>query len=213
MPASPRGLPGATSSPCSRCTRRTTAMSRARRAAGRRRAACSRRSPARAGASRRGGTGRRAARSVRPCDPTLVDASVMRRGQRTRSHDAARSSTGSWEPMATIVRVDLVDGAQQRHLDLGAGVVALHLGGDDEQPVGAHQRGEHARAPRQRRWPRARRGRARAARGPSHPCRSPRPACGQSGLAPSGVPCAVAPSSAAITGPAKMSNVSDADTG
>ena len=47
--------------------------------------------------------------------------------------------------------VDLADAAQQRDLDLLARVVALQPGGHDEQPVGAHERREHARAARQRR--------------------------------------------------------------
>ena len=47
--------------------------------------------------------------------------------------------------------LDGVEVAQQPHLDLGAGVVALERGGHDEQAVGAHERGEHAGAARERR--------------------------------------------------------------
>ena len=53
--------------------------------------------------------------------------------------------------MATIVRSISPTPAQQPHVDLGPGVVALEAGRDDEQAVGAHERGEHARAARQRR--------------------------------------------------------------
>ena len=73
-------------------------------APGRRGAACTRRSPGRAGASRPGGTDRRAARPGRPASPTFEDARVSR-GSRSRSAEAARSSTRSCEPIATIVRV------------------------------------------------------------------------------------------------------------
>ena len=47
--------------------------------------------------------------------------------------------------------LDRVEVAQQPHLDLLARVVALERGRHDEQPVGAHERCQHARAARQRR--------------------------------------------------------------
>ena len=47
--------------------------------------------------------------------------------------------------------LDGVEIAQQPDLDLRAGVVALELGGHDEQAVRAHERREHARAAPQRR--------------------------------------------------------------
>ena len=47
--------------------------------------------------------------------------------------------------------LDLLQAAQQRDLDLLARVMALHVGRDDEQPVGADQRGQHAGAAGQRR--------------------------------------------------------------
>ena len=108
--------------------------------------------------------------------------------------------------------VDLVEAAQQLDLDLLARVVALDAGGDDEQPVGADQRREHARAARERRRD------ERAADAPEahanpivHPdrrgelARQPRAGATRRGGA--------APSSSASIGAAKMSNVSDADTG
>ncbi len=46
--------------------------------------------------------------------------------------------------------VDLAQSAQQLDPDPLARVMSLHTGRNDEQPVGAHERGQHARAARQR---------------------------------------------------------------
>ena len=109
--------------------------------------------------------------------------------------------------------LDLVQRAQQLDVDVFAGVVTFDVGGDDEQPVGAHQRRQHAGAAGQRR------GDERTADTPEpdpdpvvHPdrrgelAREPR-AERSAGAWPS------TPSSSASSGAAKMSNVSDADTG
>ena len=52
--------------------------------------------------------------------------------------------------MATIVRSISADAAQQPHRDLLARVMPLELRGHDEEAVGTHERGEHARSARER---------------------------------------------------------------
>ena len=147
-----------------------------------------------------------------PSEPTFEEASVTP-GSAARSAEAARSSTRSCEPIATIVRSISPSAAQQLDLDLLAGVVALEAGGDDQQAVGAHQRGQHAGAARERR------GHERAA-DPAEP--HPHPVvhahrrgelAGQRAPGPAGARRGAAPSSAASSGAAKMSKVSAADTG
>ena len=103
--------------------------------------------------------------------------------------------------------------AQQLDLDLLAGVVALDVGRDDQQPVGANQRGRARRRRAAAARRRASRRRARAAPGPSRPSRSSRRACARAGPGATGRGVADTPSSSASSGAAKMSNVSDADTG
>ena len=103
MPVSPSGLPGATIRPWSRCTSRTTAISapspRIRSRYGSVYspvAGSSRCEPARWHSPSRSAT-------RPPSDPTFDDARVIS-GSAARSAEAARSSTRSCEPIATIVR-------------------------------------------------------------------------------------------------------------
>ena len=121
-----------------------------RRARGRRRAACTRRSP---GSSRcepaMWQSPSRSATSP-PSEPTFEEASVTpgiggaQRGRREVEHEVVGADRDDRA-------VDLAHAAQERDVDLLAGVVALEPGGHDEQAVGAHERGEHAGAARQRR--------------------------------------------------------------
>ena len=85
-----------------------------------------------------------------PSDPTFEEASVTP-GSAARSSEAARSSTRSCEPTATIVRSISPTPRRSATSTVLARVVALEPGGHDEQAVGAHERGEHAGAARQRR--------------------------------------------------------------
>ena len=107
---------------------------------------------------------------------------------------------------------DLVQPAQQLDLDLLAGLVALGRGGDDEQAVGPHQRGEHARPAGERgrhdppaTWPS--RTRTQSSMPSTEASLRARCAC------VTGRRRGAAPSSAARRGATKMSKVSAADTG
>ena len=71
-------------------------------------------------------------------------------GSRARSSEAARSSTGSCEPIATIVRSTASRSRSSRTSTWAPASWPSSVGGHDEQPVGAHERGEHAGAARQR---------------------------------------------------------------
>ena len=146
-----------------------------------------------------------------PSEPTLEDASVTS-GSRARSFEAARSSTRSCEPVTTMVRSISPTPRSSRTAHLLARVVALQLGGNDEQPVGADERGEHAGAAGERRGDEPA---ADPAEPDPHPvvhahrrselAREPGGATGASGGG--------APSSRASSGAAKMSKVSAAETG
>ena len=161
MPASPSGLPGATISPCSRWTRRTTAMSRPGS------------TPVDVGQRVLAGLGVEQMRAGQVAEPVAQRDQPAHRSDvarregdpgigASRSCDAARSRTRSCEPIATIVRSISATPRSSATSTSVAGVMALDAGGHDEQPVGAHERGEHAR----RRAAAARR-RARRRRGPS----------------------------------------------
>ena len=77
---------------------------------------------------------------VRRCERQAWIALAQRRGGEVE-HEVVRS--GGHDRA-----LYLADAPEQPHRHLLAGVVSLELRGDDQQTVGAHQRGEHAGAAR-----------------------------------------------------------------
>ena len=207
----PSGLPAATIRPCSRWTSRTTSTVRPG----------STRSIHGSVYSPVSGSSRWQPREV--AEPVAQRDEAAERADRAadeRLRRVAGAQQRRGEVEHRVVRADrddrALDGvevAQQPHLDLGAGVVALERGGDDEQPVGAHERGEHAGAARERRGDEPAADAAEpdadpvvgAERG-GQPAREPRRA--RAGGRP-----ARRPRARRAAGRAKMSNVSAAETG
>ena len=206
MVAVPVGFPGATMSPCSRCTSRTTATSRPGRSR-----------------SRYGSVYSPLSGSSR-CEPATWHEPVAQGGQAAERSDVRRRQRKPRvAPRAASRQPNRGRGRAspwprsfarfRRRREAGAPTPPRRRGGpplgwDDEQAVSAHQRREHAGSARQRRGHGSRQ-RGRAGHGPSRPCPWSRRACGQAAPGQLVPRAGGAPSSRASSGAAKMSKVSD----
>ena len=149
MPLSRSGLPGATISPCSRCTSRTTATSRPREDlldVGQRVLAGGRVEQVRAGQ-----VAQPVAQGRQPAERADVRRGQVTAGSSGRSPDAARSRTRSCEPIATIVPSISSRPRSSPISTSSPGVMALQARRYHQQSVRPHQRRQHAAATGKRR--------------------------------------------------------------